>query len=157
MAHQLAIVTGTAGAGKSTTLMRLALAIQAEGKEVAWLTTDVDLSLRQMRDAVRLARAQYLMIDDADTFGASTGAMLCDLASDNKGMKIVAGLRSTRFERLQVEDGLSTINHVVHSIPHLGDSDIQLLLDALTKANRLGELRGLSRGQQVAAFERQAG
>jgi len=157
MPQQLALVTGTAGAGKSTTVMRLALAYQSDGKEVVWMNPETDVTLRQIRDAVRLAKADYLVIDDADVFGSITGSFLRDIANDNKALKVIAGMRSTKFERLHIEEELADCGRLIYSIPHLGDSDIDLLLDALAKAKRLGALRGLSRAQQVAAFERQAG
>jgi hypothetical protein len=155
--QKIAILTGTAGSGKSSTLMRLALAYHAEGKQVGWLDSDVDLPLWRVREVVRRSSYNLIFIDDADTFGHSLGTLLVDLATDNPDLVIYVTLRNTRFDRLQVEDYLRNQNHYLHVVPHLEDSDIELLVDALEKAHRLGHLRGLSRQQRIEAFQRQAG
>ena len=66
-------------------------------------------------------------------------------------------MRSTRFDKLNVGENLRGNEHVLYPVPHLEDSDIELLLDALTSAKRLGYLRGLTRMQQVESFRSQAG
>jgi tetratricopeptide (TPR) repeat protein len=154
---QLTIVTGTAGTGKSTTLMRLALTYVAEGKGVWWLDSDVDVPRWHIRNEVREAKPDILFIDDADLFNLNTAALLSDLVSDNTDMLLVAGMRSTRYEKVQVEVNLKDVPFNFYAVPYLEDSDIELLLDALTRANRLGALRGLTREQQVSAFRREAG
>jgi len=48
----IVMVIGTAGSGKSTMLMRLALECQAAGRDVFWLDPDTELSVWQIRDKV---------------------------------------------------------------------------------------------------------
>jgi hypothetical protein len=155
--ENVVVLTGTAGAGKSTTLMRLALEYHAEGKEVGWLDSEVDLPLWRIREAVRNSKFNVLAIDDADNFGHSIGSLLADFTSDNPDMLILAGMRSTKFDRLQVEDYLRGHSHLLYAIPHLENTDIESLLDALERANRLGYLRGLSHQQRIDAFQQNAG
>ncbi len=154
---RLTIVTGTAGAGVSTTLMRLAVEFHAAGDAVHWLDTDADLPLWEIRNAVRAAKSNILFLDDVDQFGTSTGTLLADLIGDNKDLRVVAGMRSTRFDKLSVRETLRGNSYNLYAIPHLEDSDIELLLDALTQAKRLGYLRGLTREQQIESFRSQAG
>jgi energy-coupling factor transporter ATP-binding protein EcfA2 len=155
--ERVILLTGTAGSGKSTTLMRLALAYHAEGKQVGWLDSEVDLPLWQIKEAVRNSKYQVLAIDDADNFSHKIGSLLAELSAENPDTLILAGMRSTRLDRLQVEDYLKQTAYQLFVLPHLEDSDIELLLDALTKAHRLGTLRGLSHDQQVAKFKESAG
>jgi SIR2-like protein len=151
------VITGTAGSGKSTTLMRMALGYHSEGKKVGWLDSEVELPLWQIREAVRGSGFQVLFIDDADNFGFKIGSLLAELTAENRDMLIVAGMRTTKFDRLQVEDYLKGHSHLLYVLPHLEDSDIELLLEALTKAHRLGKLRGLSHEEQVGRFKQSAG
>ena len=153
----LVILTGTAGSGKSTTLMRLALMYHAEGKDVFWLESESELMIWQIKNAVQESSTQVLVIDDADVFGSSTGPLLASLVSESPELLLIVAIRSTRLEGLKVGDYLDDTPHVSFAIPHLEDSDIKLLLDTLTSANRLGALRGLSRSKQIATFREQAG
>ena len=155
---QVIVLTGTAGSGKSTTLRRLALEFQSEGKDVAWIDLDhADFGVRQIVDRVADANPDGVAIDDSDVLGSSVGPLLRKLASSSPDRMILAAMRSTRFERFGVEDQLKEVRSLIYPIPHLDDSDIDGLIDALTSANRLGELRGLSRLQQVRIFKSYAG
>jgi hypothetical protein len=155
--ERVIVISGTAGAGTSTTLMRMSLGYHAEGKKVGWLDSEVELPLWQIREAVRGSGFQVVVIDDADNFGFKIGSLLAELTAENPDLLIVAGMRTTKFDRLQVEDYLKGHSHLFYALPHLEDSDIELLLEALTKAHRLGTLRGLSHEEQVARFKQSAG
>ena len=154
---RVAVLTGTAGSGKSTTLMRLALQYHAEGRDVRWLNLASDLSVRSLRDAARVSGASVVIVDDADTFGESTGPLLSELASDNPDLLVAAAIRSTRYGHLAIETHLRDTPYFQLTVPNLDDDDIDLLLDALAAANRLGALTGKPRGEQVAAFQKRAG
>lgn len=154
---RITLITGTAGSGKSTTLMRQALRLQAEGKDVIWLNLDAEYTINEYRHIVRQSGAGILAIDDVDHFGSSTANFLVELVSDNPKLTILATMRNTRLDRYNIEDQLTGLNPLIFSVPHLEDSDINLLIEALTKANRLGQLKGLSPQQQVSIFREQAG
>jgi Mrp family chromosome partitioning ATPase len=153
---RVAVLTGTAGSGKSTTLMRMALEHHAAGRSVRWLNPDAALTLGRLRRAVRVEGADVLIIDDADDYGKSTGPLLAQLASENDSMLILAAIRGTRYRSLEIETHLRSTKHFQLTIPNLEDADIECLIDALTAANRLGVLAGKSRAEQIAAFKRRA-
>lgn len=155
--EHIVVLTGTAGSGKSTTLMRLALEYEANGKNVGWLDSEADIPLWKVREAVRNSDFQVLIIDDADNFGSSAGSLLADILSDKPDIVVIAAMRSTKFDRFHVDDYLQGHKYLLYAIPHLDNSDIELLIQVLTKANRLGYLRGLSHQEQVRAFQEQAG
>jgi SIR2-like domain len=154
---QVLVVTGTAGTGKSTTLMRFALAESAAGKSVYWLDANTGLRAWEVRKAVRDVGLEVLVVDDADAFGDGTAELLADFVTDNSKIVVVASIRSTRYERLQVGKQLSKIRSGQITIPNLVDQDIDLLLDALTRAKRLGQLRGKTREERIALFRERAG
>jgi len=137
--------------------MRLAVEYHAEGKSVFWLDPEVDLPLWEIRNGVRRAKPDMLFVDDVDEFGFSTGSLLADLVGDSPRLKVIAAMRGARFDKLSVEQNLRGQEYRLYAVPHLQDSDINLLLDALTAANRLGQLRGKTRLQQEEAFRNQSG
>lgn len=151
------LLTGTAGSGKSTTLMRLALSYHADGKEVLSLNSHNNIVFRLTSHAVRDANADVLVIDDIDNFGYNTTNFINQLIADNPKLRVIAALRSNRYERLEIGSHLDAESSVVFGIPSLEDSDIELLLDALIKANRLGYLKALTRSKQVDIFREKAG
>lgn len=151
------LLTGTAGSGKSTTLMRLALTYHAEGKEVLALDSQNNIVFRLTSNAVRDAAADVLVIDDIDAFGYNTTNFINQLISDNPALQVVGALRSNRYERLEIGSRIDRSSSLVFGIPPLEDSDIELLLNALTKANRLGYLKALNRSKQIDVFRDKAG
>ncbi len=153
----LLVLTGTAGTGQSTTLMRLALKLDAEGRHTYWLDPNTSLAPWEIRKAVKEARPQVLVVDDIDRFGDSTGALLADLARDGATGLIISAARSTRYEGLQIESQLQAVHYRTVTVPNLEDLDIDLLIDALTKANRLGQLKGLDRARQVEILREKCG
>jgi hypothetical protein len=154
---RVVLLTGTAGSGKSTTIMRLALTLHAAGRDVTWLNPTTEVAAWEVKTMVKNAAVQVLVIDNADLFGEATGAFLADLANDNPGLLVVASIRSTRYERLRIPEYLKTTPHYQLTVPHLQDQDIELLLNALSKANRLGRLKGLGHQERLAVFKERSG
>ena len=155
---RLLVLSGTAGSGKSTSAIRLFTTLVAEGKRSYVLNPEAAARIHQIRAAVRVSGAQAVLIDDADRFGPSLAGLLRDLVSDNAELFVVAVLRSARFEQLELDDALMGIPGLLErTVPDLEDSDIDGLLDALTRAKRLGVLRGRTRQQQTDAFQRRFG
>jgi thymidine kinase len=151
------IVTGTAGSGKTTTLMRVALQLRAKGKSVAWVNPEYEGSLRELRRDIFAASVDVVVIDDAEQFGRASGGLLAELASENSNALLMASVRSTRYEDLELGRHLVELGMVQFTVPHLENSDISILLDVLEQAGRLGRLRGLGRSAQERAFREVAG
>jgi hypothetical protein len=157
IAARALLVTGTGGSGKSTTLMRFALARQAQGDDVRWVDMESDVSIPRLRGAITASGADVVVIDDADAFGSQTGPLLAELLADNEDIFVAAALRASRYQALGIEEHLGDEPFLQLTVPLLGDEDIDLLLDTLTRAQRLGVLRGKSRQEQRALFEQGAG
>ena len=117
---------------------------------------ETEIGIARIRERVTECALDVLIVDDADEFGQSSGPLLHDLATDNPEMLLVGAMRTTRLEQLSVMQLLSDLAVTRHDVPPLEDSDIDLLIDALERANRLGALKGLTRDEQREMFHRQA-
>ena len=155
-AKRILLVTGTAGSGKSTTLKRLAVEYDTVGETTYWIPSETELSLQRLRQNIAAVRAQVVVMDDVDVFGASSATFLDGLLADSEHIRIVAAVRSSRFRRLRLADEFEENGFIV-TVPLLGDADIDLLLGALTAAGRLGHLRGMSRPEQQKVFRDRSG
>ncbi len=154
----LAVLTGTAGSGKSTALMRLCLRLVAQGTRVGWVDRSVDLSPKDIRACMRSDEApQVLAIDDADVYGPYLAPLVKEVVSYHAAPLTLLAVRSGKADRVLNPVVLAGISVQEFSIPHLTDPDIAALLDVLDKANRLGILKGKSRQDQERAFRDQAG
>ncbi len=156
-AQPVSLLVGTAGTGKTTTLLRAAVTLQSGGKEVIWVDTSASTSLHALRREITAARPDVIAIDDLDAFQRQAGGMLVDIHRDNPQAQVIAALRTTKLDQLDVESRLKGVDFRVEVVPHLGDDDIALLVDALTRANRLGALRELSRREQEGRLRERAG
>lgn len=139
---RVTLVTGTAGSGKSTTLRRLALEIQATGRDVRWLDTETDVPIAGIHRYVRDETPQVLIIDDADIFGPQTASFLEELVRTNPDLTVVASARSTRAERFSLARIADEVDTQLVVVPPLHDADIDALIDALGRAGVLGNLVG---------------
>jgi hypothetical protein len=151
-------LTGTAGSGKSTSLMRLALHLSRNGAKVAWIDADTEVSPWELREKMREPNApEILIIDDADTYGRQLMATLREIAQKEPFPLIAVAIRSNRIDRFVNSRQLISIPYSENSMPPLTDSDISALINILDQENRLGRLKGWSRERQEQAFREQCG
>jgi hypothetical protein len=151
------VITGTAGSGKSTTLMRLALNLDAAGRSVGVLDLGTEYALSAIRKEVVASKYDVIVLDDVHAIGESAGGLLTSLASDRKDLLFLCAVRSTRRRWMRSAPLEKPVPWGEWTVPLLGDEDIDRLLDSLDRANRLGKLLGLSRKEQVTRFRRVAG
>jgi hypothetical protein len=151
------IITGTGGSGKSTTLMRFALGQQAAGRDVRWVDLSEYVSIPRLRTAIRESAADVVAIDDAESFGDQTGPLLAELLADNEDLFVAAAVRASKYEPLAIDQHLADYSSHQVTVPLLGDEDIDALLDTLSRAQRLGVLRGKTRPEQREIFANVAG
>lgn len=145
---RITLITGTAGSGKSTTLRRLALEIQARGLDVRWLDTETDVAISGIHNFIKADTPDVVVIDDADVFGGQTGPFLLELVKASPDLRVIASSRSTRAERFDVARILEEVDSKLVVVPPLHDSDIDGLIGALGKAGVLGSLVGKPAAEQ---------
>lgn len=154
----LKLITGTAAAGKSTTLMHLALFLKSEGRDVwRYDTRSGSTSSSQVVHAARHAKCEVLMLDDVDLFGEGAGRLLRDLIELDQEMLIIAAIRNSRLHGLAIDEELSDLAWEEVNVPPLEDGDINGLIDALHRAGRLGRMVGMDSASRRAVFREQAG
>lgn len=61
-------VIGSAGSGKSTSLMRVAVTLAAQGETVVWLDRETESSISHIKEEVARLAPRYVFIDDLDRF-----------------------------------------------------------------------------------------
>jgi hypothetical protein len=154
----IALLTGTAASGKSTTAMRLALALEAEGKKTYVLdTSEGTWNVGGVVQAVRKVCAEVVLIDDVDVFGSATHRLLRELSELPHHPLVIAAMRSSRLQGLDLIEEIGDMNVLERTVPSLHDRDIDALIDALTRANRLGKLAGQTGPERRHVFRNLAG
>ena len=155
----LIVVTGTAGSGKSTALMRVCLKLMAQGERVGWIDRDSDLSPRDIRRFIKAADAapRVLAIDDADVYGPSLASMVRDLLAGQDNLLVLVALRSGKVDRTLNPSIVEGIAKQEFAMPPLTDGDIDGLLSILDEHNRLGALKGKSVHERREVLRRQCG
>lgn len=152
------VLTGTAAVGKSTSGMRLVLALEALGKRThVYSPMDGGTNIRVLLDLVEAHESDVLFIDDLDVFGRQAGRLLVELAELSRPPITVTAIRSSRLQSLDLAEELKSIELLEKTVPNLNDSDIDLLINALAAANRLGRLAGMKSDDRRKVFREQAG
>jgi len=152
-------VTGTAGSGKSTALMRVALDLSNQGVPVLWVDRDSQASPTLIRKRIaEFDDRVVLAIDDADTFGNHMVRLLRDIVPSRHGLLVAFAMPSTRFDELSGTLKRTGEAEVVeHVVANLSDGDIDGLLRVLDRNNRLGVLTGLSEEARRRALRERCG
>jgi Mrp family chromosome partitioning ATPase len=141
--YEIVLLTGTAASGKSTTAMRLVLALEAEGRKTYVLeTSEGTWNVGAVLQAIRGVQPEVLLIDDVDVFGTATPRLLREVCSLPGHPLVIAAIRSSRLQGLDVLEEIADMSVLERTVPSLHDRDIDALIDALTRAKRLGQLAG---------------
>lgn len=153
----LVLIDGTAGSGKSVALMRLALALVADGTRVAWIDLDNSASPNDIREAMRASSPPAaLCIDDADAYGFELASLVADCLGAPNHPLVAVGMRSARAAQILPAGRLPGVRVLEFSVPLLADDDIDRLLEILTREGLLGVMRAMSRAEQKAVFRSKA-
>ncbi len=143
------VVTGTAGAGTSTVLKRMALRATADGRDTRWIEANHGFGARDLSRHLRDHDDPLVIVaDDADTFGPPLRELVDDVLEHRPDDLLVVGMRASRVD--QVLPGWEADDDKRHEInvPLLEDSDIDGLLEVLDRNNKLGALKAQSPNQR---------
>ena len=140
-------VVGSAGSGKTTSMMKAAAVMNARGNKVMWLGRETEAPVSQIRDEVRSEKPDYLFIDDLDRFADHAANLLRRLEEESEALVIVVATRSARFTQLQYANRLALAATL--ELSRLTDDDAEALIAELSRANRLGALLSLTPRERV--------
>ena len=96
-------------------------------------------------------------VDDADTFGRSLRDLVDDVVTFYPHVTLIIALRASRIDQVLPNwrpDGAKTQEFTV---PELEDADIDALLGALSRDNKLGALKKLSPAERVKELQHGCG
>lgn len=147
-------VSGSAGSGKTTSLMKAAAVLSARGNTVLWLGRESEVPMAQIRCEAVDREADYLFIDDVDRFADQAPGLLGSLSQLSESLVIIVAARSARYVQLRYEERLrvdATLDQA-----RLTDADATALLGQLSRGHRLGALLGLSMEQRIERITKHA-
>ena len=148
-------ITGTAGSGKTTSLMRLALQLMADRYRVAWVDETTDVSSGNIVDGMSKAYSPLILaIDEGEYYGTNLSQTLRRLARLPSRPLVIVAVRSGRIDNVLDRVTLDGIPSKELDTNPLTDNEIDDLIDTLDHANRLGRLKGMSRQQQRREFKK---
>lgn len=147
------LVSGSAGSGKSTIMMRAAADLAAAGTQVFFLDQFQGLAPHHIAPALAAAARTFVVfIDDAADYLTLISAFAEANRVTPRQMVLVVGERSNR--RGRVLQRLSNFSGVteIFELPNLSDRDIDALIDKLEEFNLSGKLAGKTREQKRYEF-----
>jgi len=158
--NRLFAMPGTAGSGKSASLMQLASKLNAEGISTIWIdrscNTHIPLILQSLDDLSQ--QPKCVLVDDVEIFGRSFFYFIKALYERDKDILVCFSVRSNIFDKYFNEPLATTaMDYREFRVPHLTDGDIEKLIDVMQQENRLGVLRGKTRSAQVRIFKSYSG
>jgi SIR2-like domain len=148
----LIAITGSAGSGKSTVLMRAATSLVAAGNLVFYTNSEELPALHDFEGALELLPRRSVITFDSASLAA--GILPDYLAAakrcPTKHIFIIAARTNTLAERLPVYKNYVTVKE--YQVPDLTLSDIDSIIDTLERKHLLGRLANMPRNQQREVF-----
>lgn len=149
---KIVLLHGTAGCGKSTALMHLALELDAEGLTVLWIDRSTELRVGQILERVKYSSPDYVIVDNVDIYGVFGAKATHVLDAVSRTATVVAAVRTNQLSRLDAADELPQIR-----LPDLAQADIWSILDALELHGLLGKLRGMAIADRYQTLTSESG
>ena len=152
--HQVIhLLTGNAGTGKSTGILRIARQLIADGLTVYQFRGDENLDVSATIRWLERMPDTVLIFDDCADFADSIGELAEQCALSNVRLQLIGAERSRRRSFLQhkiAQRFLNVRSEYVYGL--LSDHDIASLVDKLTSRRRLGHITRRALPQQYMYF-----
>lgn len=150
-------VRGSAGCGKTATLMRTAYELMQKGWQVYFYEDEGQIDVFSARKVIRSIKQEKALIvvdnvgDTIDQVNELiTGLGL--LSRDNKlQVKFLLGERENRLFRVLA--GIKVTSPILFEVDSLNATDINRIIDKLEEKDKLKQLRGKNRSDQIAFFK----
>ncbi|MCG6140660.1 SIR2 family protein [Leptospira mtsangambouensis] len=136
------LLTGTAGDGKSTSLMRLAVKLSKEGVIVGYLDPDSTFFWKHLKNTVEATdKLEVLIIDDVHVYKENFILYINEILELNKLSAILISCRSNRVDTIFRNKNQLNTKVLEYKTQRLADNEINNLLDLLEKEDMLGFLK----------------
>lgn len=157
-ASQFIVITGTAGTGKTSAMMNVAMRLQAEGISTGWVESSERFDVHGFREALKREEGLgAIFINNADLNERRLSRMVRETLDNVPRMIVVCECRSSKVDRIIDKVELGHIDLVEYTIPYLQDTDIDGILNVLNRENRLGILKGMTQERRRRIFQAEAG
>lgn len=144
------VITGYAGSGKTTCLMRAACEVARGGRNVYYFKDSSVVDAGVLLDFARGSSSQaFLFIDRASLHFDQLAEYAASAPQDSSIVFVLADRSHAVFHRLYRISGLSP-DHI--AMPELDRDDTELILDKLEQTGFLGYLQSKPRKSQIAEF-----
>ena len=152
------IFTGTAGDGKTSVAMRIALYLTNQSQTVGWIDRNSNIPPHKIINIIEQTdNLESLFIDTPDMYGPEISQIISNLASRKKLKFIALIARSSKVDRL-VKGPLFDRSIQVEEFAtyKLTDAEIHKILDLLEEQNLTGALKQKNRTEQVNLFKKKS-
>ncbi|MEU3732277.1 ATP-binding protein [Streptomyces sp. NPDC033538] len=146
----IVLVKGSAGTGKTTTLMQVAHHLhQKHAWHVGWVDRGTQISSFAVANQVQQQNLGAVFVDDIDLFKSSASDFMRRL-NDNGRRLVIASIRSSRYN--EIPAGFPA--EIVNLNREITDGDLKKLIKALDKNTLISDLKGLSRSARLDELKR---
>jgi tetratricopeptide (TPR) repeat protein/GTPase SAR1 family protein len=155
---QVVVLHGPAGSGKTTTMMRLAHDLAAEGKQVFYARSSRRIDWDGILDLVDSRTdptERIFVVVDGISGHMGTIGVIENRILESKALTLIVSDRTRNYASKCQR--LSHFSPNVISMPDLSEKDVAAVLDRLDKFGFLGVLKNKTHGDQMAAFMGRAG
>lgn len=146
----IVLVKGSAGTGKTTTLMQVAHHLhQKHAWHVGWVDRGTQISSFAVANQVQQQNLGAVFVDDIDLFKSSASDFMRRL-NDNGQRLVIASIRSSRYNEIPAGFPAESVN----LNREITDNDLKKLIKALDKNTLISGLKGLSRSARLDELKR---
>ena len=151
------IITGTAGDGKTSFAMKIALALSDQNYIIGWIDRHSNIPPEKIIPLVeKNNNINALFIDTPDVYGSGFPQIISTLAKKNILKTIVLIIRSNKVDNITesplFKQGYKNGILEEFTTYPLSDNEIDKILNILDQKNRLGALKGKSIDEQRSIF-----
>jgi hypothetical protein len=149
-------LTGTAGSGKSTIIMRAALHFCAQGFQCYYTNSEALIKWEDFINAIKVINQDLLIfIDNADHSLRWLAGLIDRFGDIDRKLTFILASRTNKYEKfagklLQVSKAKEI------DTPNLSDTDIEKIILKLSDEDLLGNLRGMNNQQRFSEFKYRA-
>lgn len=151
--QEVVILSGSAGAGKSTIVKRLGLGLSQTGITVFISDSEFIPRIDRLTDVLNAINDRVVLIfDNAKNIVPFISEIISSFAFLNNPPLIVLSIRSNQLQKLNSSIDPEITDCIIEKIPDLDNEEINLLIAKLEEYSLLGRLKGMSNTERHREF-----